>query len=139
MVYTNLRKYGLTEQFEEEANGYKDLFLARVSEQHRELYKVIAEQGELNATVSGKLALHSGGLSGFPAVGDFVMIDRQDAATGNAVIHQVLRRKSVFARGAVGTANEEQVVADNIDTVFICMSFNADFNLRRTERYLTIV
>jgi ribosome biogenesis GTPase len=66
------------------------------------------------------------------------MIDRQDAGAGNAVIQHVLRRKSVFARQAAGTSNDEQVVAANIDTVFICMSLNADFNLRRLERYLTI-
>jgi ribosome biogenesis GTPase len=48
MTYPNLRKYGLTEQFENEANTYEGLFPARVSEQHRELYKVITEQGELN-------------------------------------------------------------------------------------------
>jgi ribosome biogenesis GTPase len=138
-TYPNLRKYGLTEQVEEEATAYEGLFPARVCEQHRDLYKVIAEQGELNAVVSGKLALHTGGPSGFPAVGDFVMIDRQDANAGNAVIHQVLRRKSVFLRKAAGTANEEQVIAANIDTVFICMSLNADFNLRRVERYLTLV
>ncbi|MDR0388498.1 MAG: hypothetical protein LBH73_00330 [Spirochaetaceae bacterium] len=47
MMYPNLEKYGLTGQFEIEANSYEGLFLARVSEQHRELYKLIAEQGEL--------------------------------------------------------------------------------------------
>jgi ribosome biogenesis GTPase len=66
------------------------------------------------------------------------MIDRQTADSGNAVIRYVLRRKSVFTRKAAGTANEEQVIAANIDTVFICMSMDADFNLRRVERYLAI-
>jgi ribosome biogenesis GTPase len=138
MTYPNLKKYGMAEQFKIEANGYEGLFPARVSEQHRDLYKVITEQGELNAAVSGKFALHTDGQPGFPAVGDFVMIDRQDASSGNAVIHHVLRRKSVFIRRAAGTANEEQVIAANIDTVFICMSLNADFNLRRAERYLSV-
>jgi ribosome biogenesis GTPase len=101
-------------------------------------YKVIGEQGELNASVSGKLAWHAEGHIGFPAVGDWVMIDRNDGNTGNAVIHHILTRKSVFTRKAVGLANEEQVIAANIDIVFICMSLNADFNLRRIERYLTI-
>jgi ribosome biogenesis GTPase len=137
-MYSNLRKYGLTEQFEQEAGDYEGLFAARVSQQHRELYRVIGERGELNAVVSGKLAYHADGQLAFPAVGDFVMVDRQDANSGNAVIHHVLRRKSVFTRKAAGTANEEQVIAANIDTVFICMSLNADFNPRRAERYLAI-
>ena len=42
------------------------------------------------------------------------------------------------AAKAAGTGNSEQVVASNIDTVFICMSLNSDFNLRRLERYLAI-
>ena len=57
---------------------------------------------------------------------------------GNAIIHKVLTRKSAFIRKAAGTSNEEQIVASNIDTVFICMSLNNDFNIRRIERYLGI-
>jgi putative ribosome biogenesis GTPase RsgA len=130
-MYSNLMKYGLTERFKQEASDYEGLFPARVSSQHRDLYKVIGERGELNAVVSGKLAYRADGRLSFPAVGDFVTIDRQDAGLGSAVIHHVLRRKSVFTRKSAGTANEEQVVAANIDTVFICISLNADFNLRR--------
>jgi ribosome biogenesis GTPase len=138
MVYSALNEYGLTERFEQEATVYGGLFLARVSQQHRGLYKVIAEAGELNAVVSGKLVYQADGQLGFPAVGDFVMLDRQGSNTGNAVIHHVLQRKSVFTRKAAGTANDEQVIAANIDIVFICMSLNADFNLRRVERYLAV-
>ena len=57
---------------------------------------------------------------------------------GNAVIRHVLPRKSCFIRKAAGEKNEEQVVAANIDTVFLCMSLNNDFNLRRLERYISI-
>ncbi|MDW7677522.1 MAG: ribosome small subunit-dependent GTPase A, partial [Bacillota bacterium] len=57
---------------------------------------------------------------------------------GHAMIHRILTRKSVFIRKAAGSGSEEQVVAANIDTVFICMSLNQDFNLRRMERYLSI-
>lgn len=134
----NLKNYGLSERFEQEAAMYDDLFIARVSEQHRELYKVISESGEISASVSGKLAYHADGQTSFPAVGDWVMIDRTDASAGNAIIHHILRRKSVLARQSAGTENAGQVIASNIDTIFICMSLNADFNIRRIERYLTI-
>ena len=134
----NLKEYGLTDRFVQEAALYNNLFLARVSEQHRDLYKVVSEQGELNANVSGKFVYLAYNQMNFPAVGDWVMIDRTDKNFGNAVIHHVLPRKSVFTRQASGTANEQQIVAANIDTVFICMSLNADFNLRRIERYLAI-
>lgn len=134
----NLKNYGLTARFEQEATMYDGLFIARVSEQHRELYKVISECGELDASVSGKLAYNAEGQTAFPAVGDWVMIDRMDGSNGNAIIHHILRRKSVLARQAAGTENSGQVIAANIDTIFICMSLNADFNIRRIERYLTI-
>lgn len=138
MSYIDLKSYGLTPRFEQEATLYNGMFLARISEQHRKLYKVIAESGEIQAEVSGKLAYNASDSADFPAVGDWVMIDRLDSGSGNAVIHHVLRRKSVFKRQAAGKSHETQIVAANIDVVFICMSLNADFNLRRLERYLSI-
>ena len=55
-----------------------------------------------------------------------------------AVIHKVLPRKSVFIRKAAGKNCMEQVVAANIDTIFLCMALNRDFNIRRLERYLSM-
>lgn len=138
MEYLNLRKYGFTEKFEQEALSYEGLYPARVSEQHHDIYNVIAEAGEFQARVSGKLFYAAEGTMEFPAVGDWVMIDRADGSSGNAVIHSILKRKSFFARRAAGTKEDVQIVAANIDTIFICMSLNADFNLRRLERYLSI-
>ncbi len=114
------------------------LFPARVTQQHRELYQVISLAGELHAAVSGKMTYLADDPMAYPAVGDWVMIDRTDGASGNAVIHHILTRKSVLARQAAGGGGAGQVIAANIDTIFICMSLNADFNLRRIERYLTI-
>jgi ribosome biogenesis GTPase len=136
--YPNLRRYGLTEEFERESAAYDDLFLARVTEQHRGQYRVVSENGVLAAGVSGKFAHRADDLFAFPAVGDFVLMDREDAAGGDAVIHHVLDRRSVFTRKAAGTLNDEQVVAANTDSVFICMALNDDYNLRRLERYLTV-
>ncbi|UWG99298.1 ribosome small subunit-dependent GTPase A [Dehalobacter sp. DCM] len=138
MEYHHLKEYGLTDYFIRQADCYDGLYLARVSEQHREMYQVISEQGELQASVSGKLAYQASGCEDFPAVGDWVMIDRDDDRSGRAVIHHILKRQSVFVRKAAGTANTLQIIAANIDQVFLCMSLNADFNLRRLERYLAI-
>lgn len=90
------------------------------------------------AEVSGKFRFEAKKLSDYPVVGDYVMIDRNTNSNGNAIIHSVLSRKSAFVRKAAGTSNESQIIATNIDTVFICMSLNNDFNLRRLERYLSI-
>jgi len=134
----DLKKYGISERFEQEATMYEGLFLARVTEQHRDLYKVVCESGELNASVSGKFAYNTDDQTSFPAVGDWVMIDRTDGDSGNAIIHNVLRRKSSLARQSAGATTTGQMIAANIDTIFICMSLNTDFNLRRIERYLAI-
>lgn len=135
----NLYDIGLSGQYVREAAMYGDkLFLARVSVQHRNMYKVITENGEIQAEVAGKLSYSASVSADYPAVGDWVLVDRIDGNSGNAIIHHLLTRKSCFARKAAGTASERQVIAANIEMVFICMSLNHDFNLRRIERYLSI-
>ena len=129
---------GFSQRFVAEATLYDGLYIGRVISQSKDLYRVVTVNGELTAQISGRLRFDAQTLSDYPAVGDFVMIDRKDDVNGNAVIHHVLSRKSAFVRKAAGTANDDQVVAANIDTVFICMSLNNDYNLRRMERYLGI-
>lgn len=138
MSKINLQALGFSAKFAEEAASLGCFPVGRVSAQYKELYRVITETGEVLAEVSGRLRFNAAALSDFPAVGDFVLLDRTDTVEGRSIIHHVLRRKSAFIRKAAGTGNAEQVVASNIDTVFICMSLNSDFNLRRLERYLAI-
>lgn len=138
LINYKLMKLGFSEGIIKEASQYKDLFIGRVVAQYKDLYKVAIGNSELIGEVSGKLRYTSEELSDYPAVGDFVMIDRNSNLSGNAIIHHILTRKSIFVRRAAGTANDVQVVATNVDTVFICMSLNNDFNLRRIERYLAI-
>lgn len=138
MNMLDMKKVGLTDRIAAEAQLYEGLYVARVLSQSKDLYTVICEHGELMAEISGKYRYEAEQMSDYPAVGDFVMIDRNTDAHGHAIIHHLLNRKSVFIRKAAGTANEEQVVASNIDTIFICMSLNNDFNIRRVERYLSI-
>jgi len=133
----DLTKYGASERFFAEATLYPDFYLARVLSQYKGLYKIATENGESFAEISGKFRYEVSCLSDYPAVGDFVMTDFTMNA-GNAIIHHVLTRKSVFERTAVGIDNEIQVVAANIDLVFICMSLNNDYNLSRLERYLSV-
>jgi ribosome biogenesis GTPase / thiamine phosphate phosphatase len=129
---------GLTDKLLRETALNEGFHLGRVVAQYKELYKVATEDSEVLAEISGKLRYDSDELSDFPAVGDFVLVDRKDSNSGNAIIHNILKRKSVFIRKAAGKSHDVQVVAANINTVFICMSLNNDFNLRRLERYLSI-
>lgn len=134
----NIEKFGLTDNLKKEADLYEGFYIGRVLCQYKDLYQVICENGEIMSEVSGKFRFEVKTLSDFPAVGDFVMLDRNTNKNGNAIIHHMLSRKNAFIRKAAGTSNDEQIVASNIDTIFICMSLNNDFNLRRLERYLSI-
>lgn len=139
MSIINLYDIGLTAFYVQEAKMYGDnLHLARVSVQHKNMYKVISESGEIHAEVSGKLGFSASSNASYPAVGDWVLVDRTEEESGNAIIHHILTRKSCFQRMIAGTTKEAQIIAVNIDTVFICMSLNKDYNLRRMERYLSI-
>ena len=133
----NMKHYGLTKAFEKSAEHYPDLTVARILSQEKGYYRLISSQGEKWGEISGKFHYNVQAKSEYPAVGDFVMADWNENG-GNAVIHHVLPRKSSFIRKAAGEKNEEQVVAANIDTVFLCMSLNHDFNLRRLERYVSV-
>jgi ribosome biogenesis GTPase / thiamine phosphate phosphatase len=102
---------------------------ARVAREDREQYLVYPEAGELRAQVSGKFRFAATGRADFPAVGDWVAIE-------GATIHAVLPRASMFSRKVAGVKTEEQIVAANVDTLFIVCGLDGDFNPRRVERYL---
>lgn len=132
-----LKSYGLTDRFINESSIYEGLKLARVIAQYKGSYKVITEDGEQQAQISGKLRYETTELAKFPAVGDYVMVSYQNRED-ITIIHHILTRKSVFLRTAVGVSEQAQVIATNIDIVFICMSLNINYNLNRLERYLSI-
>jgi ribosome biogenesis GTPase len=136
-MITDMTLWGLTERFRALAAEFPSLTVGRVLSQEKGIYRVIHAQGEQSASVSGKYRYEARAVSDYPAVGDFVMLNTGDGS-GQAVIHALLPRKSIFVRKAAGTSNSEQVVAANVDLVFICMSLNNDFNLRRLERYLSV-
>ena len=129
---------GFSESLIQEASLFPDMFLGRVIAQYKDMYRVATQENEILAEVSGKLRFSSDDSLDFPAVGDFVLLDRRDNQHGNAIITQILKRKSLFVRRAAGTSHSVQAVAANIDIAFLCMSLNNDFNLRRLERYLSV-
>ncbi len=111
---------------------------ARVIAQ-RGLNRVSTGEAEHFADLSGRLRHElqgPGGVVGHPAVGDWVAL-RPPAGAGHAQVHAVLPRKSRFSRKIAGHRTEEQVVAANVDTLFLVSGLDGDFNPRRIERYLT--
>jgi ribosome biogenesis GTPase / thiamine phosphate phosphatase len=110
---------------------------ARVSRASRDFYTLLTTTGELNARLPGRLRREP------PVVGDWVAF-RPGTAVQEAVIRALLPRRSCLARVAAGrrkgrSVAELQVLAANVDTVLIMTGLDRDFNLRRLERYLTLV
>ena len=114
-----------------------DIEPARVAIEFNHIYRVWTENAELEATVSGRLKHEAASRSELPAVGDWVVVRRR-RADDRATIVGVLPRRSWFSRKAAGTLTDEQIVAANVDVVFTVMALDANFNLRRLERYLLL-
>lgn len=112
----------------------KGLTPARVLAQFRHSYSLWTESGEADAEVAGAL-LYRAEPGDLPAVGDWVAV-RQYAPGDLAIITDVLPRKTKFSRKVSGSAAEEQVIAANIDLLFIVCGLDHDYNLRRLERYM---
>lgn len=108
---------------------------ARVITQEKGFYRITDGVSERLAEVSGKFRYQALNVSDYPAVGDYVVATWPEDGS-NSIISSLFPRKSAFIRKAAGVDTHEQVVAANIDTVFVCMSLNNDFSLRRLERYL---
>lgn len=113
-------------------DGYS---VGRVALEHKKMYRIFTEAGELLGEVSGKFRFEATGREDFPAVGDWVAISER-AEEGKATIHSVFPRLSKFSRKVAGRTTEEQIVAANVNTVFLVNALNNDFNVRRIERYL---
>lgn len=108
---------------------------ARVVGEDRGRYDVVSASGEGRAAISGRFRHEAANdPSAYPAVGDWVAIERAD--NGDTTIHALLPRRTALIRQAPGKRTEAQVVGANLDTVFVVASLNADLNLRRLERYV---
>ncbi len=106
--------------------------------QQRGLYGVATEEAEWLANTSGRLRHEAVGGLDYPAVGDWVAVrPPAGAAHSQATIQAVLPRRSSFVRQSAGRRVEEQVVAANVDTVFLVAGLDGDFSPRRLERYVT--
>ncbi|WP_421991377.1 ribosome small subunit-dependent GTPase A [Roseococcus sp.] len=106
----------------------------RIIVQQREANLVITDAGQLSARLSGRLR-HEAREGGHPAAGDWVALSTKPTE-GTATLHAVLPRRTAFVRRAADSVQTMQVIAANIDVVFVVTSMNADLNPRRLERFL---
>ena len=124
----------LEDQFTPHAAG--GLEPARVAVEHRGAYLVYTARGEAQAELAGRLRHEAVERGELPAVGDWVAVTPTDPA----LVHAVLPRKTKFSRLAASDhgGTIEQVVAANVDVVFLVAGLDGDLNLRRLERYLAL-
>ena len=117
------------------AHAHEGLVPARVTVQNRGLYLVAGDDGELQAEPTGRLHHEAGGGGALPAVGDWVAI-RTPQGDGRATIAAVLPRRTKLSRKVPERDIGEQVLAANVDVIFLVTSLNRELKLRRLERYL---
>ena len=134
-----LSKLGWASHFQKQLEklGNDEFVPARVVGVMKDNFRISDGKRESLATVAGRLRHHCDRL--YPVTGDWVLV-------ADTVISEVLARKNMLSRGAAGShgkqeaqARREQIIAANLDTVFIVCGLDRDFNLRRIERYLTLV
>lgn len=110
--------------------------MGRVIACFKDRYIVEFDSRQVQAEVSGRYRFINLLKEDYPAVGDYVKLRIADYNL--AIIEQLCMRESVLDRLDVGNVGERQILAANIDIVFICLSLNKDFNLRKLENYLTL-
>jgi ribosome biogenesis GTPase / thiamine phosphate phosphatase len=137
MTSISLADFGYGEFFE---SGRQDLKLseysiARVIAEYREAYRVRSDDGEYFAKITGKHMFTATKREDYPAVGDWVAIDKQP--DHKAVIRGILPRKSMLQK-KYSDKQANQIIATNIDIAFIVESMDKDYNLNRFERFFVL-
>lgn len=134
-----LEDLGWTSSWEEsfKQKAAPGLVPARVAATYTHLFRLLTGSDECLASVSGRFRHEARGPEDYPTTGDFVAIDRP-GESDRATIHSVLPRRSAFSRRAAGKHSAEQVVAANVDTVFLLAGLDGDFNPRRVERAMVL-
>lgn len=135
----NLEKYGWSDFFEKQYKVLRDTGLqpARVVVEFKKNYLLYGPEGEITGELKRRFFHITEDPSNLPKVGDWVLIEKKTGDT--AVIHYVLERKSKLSRKMPGKKVSEQVIAANIDFVFVVVALGYDFSLRKIERMLVAV
>jgi ribosome biogenesis GTPase len=125
------------------ADNFRQLSLggfipARLTEQMKGLYRVCAESGEYLAGLSGRMRYLTASPADLPAVGDWVAI-AVNSGSRRTRIQSILPRRTQLSRKAAGREVREQIIATNLDTVFIVTAASQELKLRRVERYMSAI
>ncbi|MFF5448567.1 ribosome small subunit-dependent GTPase A [Streptomyces sp. NPDC012888] len=115
-------------------------FPARIGQVDRGACTLLLPDAEVRAVFGPRLFRDTGELLGGaqPATGDWAVAGGPADGEGPCQVHGILPRRSAFVRGSAGRKTEAQIVAANVDTVFVVAALTGDQRLRRIERYLAL-
>jgi ribosome biogenesis GTPase len=135
----DLNQLGWDDFFEQRFYPLRDhgYIPGRITRETHHIYNVHTASGVHTAQVSGLFHYSAVVRSDYPTIGDWVAMTE---SSGTFVIEKILGRKSAFSRKTAGRAIDEQIIAANIDILFIVNSLDGgrNFNLRGIERYVTM-
>lgn len=137
---TNLHQLGWRSSFDQHFKSFQEqgFQVGRIAIENRDNYLVLNGENEYFGEVTGKLLFNAQSASDLPKVGDWVVVSLFESEQ-KAIIHEVLPRQTKFSRKIASAKTEEQVLATNIDYIFIVQSCDHDFSLRRLERQMVMV
>ena len=135
---TDLAQLGFSDFFAAQVPPDQLPHTARIIAEHRGAFRIASATGEHAARISGRMRHLAETRGDLPAVGDWVLLRPTNSPADEAVIETILERRSCFSRKAAGQTTSQQIVAANIDTVWIVTALDADLSPRRIERYLTL-
>ena len=135
-----LEELGCTPEILQHAKKHlkKGFSVARVIEEHRQSYNIQNERMEMTARIAGRMMYRAENRKDYPAVGDWVLasfLENQE----QAVIQYILPRTTILERKSPGKRTENQIIATNIDEVFIVLPLDQTFSPGKLERALVLV
>lgn len=136
----NLNLYGWDDSRNQEISNFDntDSVPGRITSSSRGIYSVVTTSGEARAELSGAFRYKTVSNIEFPVVGDFVLMRK---VADLFIVEKIMKRKSLLKRKAPGNSAEEQILASNLDYVFLVFGLDGgrSFNVRSIERLLTLV
>jgi ribosome biogenesis GTPase len=136
----SLNLLGWNNYFDEQFKKFKNsgFDAGRIIIEQKERYIVFTEYGVFQGEISGRLMYSTDKSGDFPKVGDWVAVSVFKDES-KVIIHEVLKRKNKFSRQSAGQKSDEQVIAANVDVVFIVQSQDQNYNIKRMERYISMI
>ena len=119
-----------------QSHDLADFEIGRVIRESKQKYIIKTQLGNFNGQISGKLMHEAKSRADYPAVGDWVAIKQMEER--EAIIHEILPRKTIIERQAIGRFGKKQTIAANVDTAFVLQDITHDFNLNRLDRLIAI-